>query len=120
MQDSAPEPAVKLTREKPPIPQPVPWQAAPKAGHSIHVWGPREGVALCTPPGRCQARLRGWIRVPKPTGTTSTMGWAGFPNRGSWSLEEIAMPCHLLGHRMGQQSLVSSEIAWNKGWKQRN
>lgn len=49
MQDSAPESAVKIIREELPIPQPAPWQVAPKAGHSLLVWGAREEAALSAP-----------------------------------------------------------------------
>lgn len=58
MQDSAPEPAVKLIREELPILQPLPRQAVPKAGHSIHVWGARDGAALSAPL-LVQVRLQG-------------------------------------------------------------
>lgn len=70
MQDSAPEPAVKLIREELPIPQPAPQQAAPKAGHSLHVWGAREEAALSAPL-LVQVRL---LRVHPGAQTTGTMG----------------------------------------------
>lgn len=57
MQDSAPEPAVKLIREEP-ILQPLPRQAVPKADHSIRVWGARDRAALSAPL-LVQVRLQG-------------------------------------------------------------